>query len=87
MVMNSMLEGGLSRSEAEVARRSIGSSPAMVAADRRLELVQRQESQLERLRSLSDAPVACLPSLGPAGTTPDGVEHLADLLSTALAQA
>ncbi len=84
VVMNSMLDEGLSRSEVEAARRSIGSSPAIAAADRRLELVRRQEAQFERLRSLSDAPVARLPNLGPAGATPDGVEHLADLLSAAL---
>ena len=86
MVMNSMVDGGLSESEAERARRSAGATAptAMLAADRRLELANRQEAQLERLRALSPAPVLVLPSLGPAGATPDGVETLAGILGPAL---
>jgi anion-transporting ArsA/GET3 family ATPase len=85
VVMNSVLEGGLSESEAELARGSSGAPAAILAADRRLDLARRQEVQLERLRSLSPAPVLTLPNLGPAGATPDGVELLADLIAPALA--
>lgn len=87
VVMNSMVEGGLTEPEAELARRSAGAPAAIIAADRRLELTRRQESQLERLRELSPAPVVTLPSLGPAGATPDGVEMLAGILAPAIAAA
>ena len=85
VVMNSMLDGGLTESEAQAARRSAAPSPALAAADRRLELVRRQEAQLERLRTHSAAPVICLPNLGPSGATADGVERLEGLLSRGLA--
>lgn len=85
MVMNAMVEGGLSEPEAELARRSAGAPAAIVAADRRLELARRQERQLERLQELSPAPVVTLPNLGPGGASADGVEALADILSPALA--